>query len=83
MLNFFLFPGGSRVMFVGTLVHELLQNCLVHKCETKEQIADQVEVLLKSPNMQTDMLTLGIVEDEIRRELDPFLPHILFFIERY
>ena len=69
-------------MFVGTLVHELLQNCLVRKCETKEHIAEQVELLLKSPSMQTDMLSLGISEDEIRREIDPFLPHTLFFIER-
>ena len=70
-------------MFVGTLVHELLQNCLVSQCKCKEEITEQVELLLKTSDMKTGMLSLGISEEEIRRELEPFLPHILFFIEKY
>ena len=69
-------------MFVGTLVHELLQNCLVNKCKNQEDISEQVNLILRSPDMVTGMLSLGISEEEIRRELEPFQPHILYFIEK-
>ena len=69
-------------MFVGTLVHELLQACLTRQCKTMEDIQMQVEECLKSPDIQNGMLLLGVQEEEIRRELEPFLPHIHFFIQR-
>ena len=48
-----------------------------------EDIQMQVEECLKSPDIQNGMLLLGVQEEEIRRELEPFLPHIHFFIQRW
>ena len=69
-------------MFVGTLVHVLLQECLRFESRSAEDVAHQFERVLKMSNIRLDMLGLGMSEKDVRQEVDPFVPHVVFFIER-
>jgi DNA replication ATP-dependent helicase Dna2 len=70
-------------MFVGTLVHELLQECLRIKADTTAAINERLEHIMRQKTFLTDMLRLEISSAELRKEVEPFLPHILYFIDRY
>lgn len=69
-------------MFVGTLVHVLLQECLKAKVRTREDISGQIDRMLKLTSLRLDMLNLDLKEADVKLEIEPFLPHILYFIER-
>ena len=73
----------NRTMFVGTLLHDVLQTSLKNNVKSLEGIQNELDASLKSPSVIQDMLTLKLNSDEIRKEVDPFLVHILFFIEKY
>lgn len=69
-------------MFVGTLVHELLQTCLRERVDSAEKIEKQLDILLQKQSLMQDMISLEMSLNDVRNEVDPFLPHILFFIKR-
>ena len=69
-------------MFVGTLVHVLLQECLRFESRSAEDVNLQLERVLKMSNIRQDMLGLDMNESDVRQEVEPFLPHIVFFIEK-
>ncbi len=69
-------------MFIGTLVHELLQESLKEKAESRQHLEDLLSRSLRRPSVLHDLLTLKMSEEEIRREVEAFLPHILYFTER-
>ena len=70
-------------MFVGTLVHVLLQECLKAKARTREDISSQIERTLQLTSLRLDMLNLNLSEADVKLEIEPFLPHILYFIDRW
>ena len=69
-------------MFVGTLVHILLQECLKAAARSREDISGQIERMLQLTSLRLDMLNLNLNEADVKLEIEPFLPHILYFIER-
>ena len=69
-------------MFVGTIVHVLLQECLRFETRSEQDVTHQFDRVLKMSNIRQDMLGLGMTENDVRQEVDPFLPHVVFFIER-
>ena len=75
--------GTSRSMLTGTLVHELLQESLKQNHRSFDQISRQLENCLESNKILKDLLLLKMSKEEIQKEVEPFLPHILFFIEKY
>ena len=74
--------GGSKTMFIGTLVHELLQASLKAQAQTLGQVEAHLETILATRSIMTDLLNLKISVEEARKEVEPFLPHIHFFTER-
>lgn len=75
--------GSSKTMFIGTLIHELLQICLDRQAQTRPEIEEQVRLVLQRPAILRDMLLLQMTRHEVRQEVDLFLPHILYFTEKY
>ncbi len=75
--------GTTKTMFVGTLVHELLQEGLKARAASKEQLESILSDILAKVNILQDLLTLGMSEADIRQEVEPFLPHILYFTDKY
>ena len=73
----------NRVMFIGTLLHEVLQQCLKKQSSTLHQIRETLDACLSSVSLTQDMLTLKITADDVKKEVDPFLCHIEFFVQRY
>ena len=69
-------------MFVGTLVHVLLQECLRFESRSSQDVNFQFERVLKMSNIRQDMLGLDMNEADVKQEVEPFLPHIVFFIEK-
>ena len=70
-------------MLIGTLVHELLQESLKNGHRSQVEISQQLKTCLEQSGILKDLLSLNMDQDEIRKEVEPFLPHILFFIEKY
>ncbi len=77
------FEGGNKTMFVGTVLHELLQESLKSKAASTADISDALSRIMKRKTIVMDMLTLGISADDLKKETEPFLPHVLYFIEKY
>ncbi len=69
-------------MFVGTLVHELLQECLKAKTRTPTEIESQLSQILSRTVILQDILALGMNLAEVRQEVEPYLPHVQFFFEK-
>ena len=70
-------------MLIGTLVHELLQESLKNGLRSQEEIKQQLETCLKESGVLKSLLGLSMSQEEIRKEVEPFLPHIVFFVETY
>ena len=70
-------------MFIGTLVHELLQHCLQARSESEAEVAEQFEKVLRKKNIVQDMLLLQLSFEDVFKEVHPFMPHIQFFTEKY
>ena len=43
----------------------------------------QLEECLKEDRIVKDLINLKLTKDEIKKEVEPFLPHIMFFIDKY
>ena len=74
---------GSRTMLIGTLVHELLQESLRQDLRTTEAINAQLEKCLCQGPILKSLLALNMSQMEMRKEVEPFLPHIKYFTEKY
>ena len=73
----------SRTMLIGTLVHELLQESLRKDLRTLDQIHSQLESCLAKPEILKNLLALGMTQIEMKKEVAPFLTHILYFTDKY
>ena len=70
-------------MLIGTLVHELLQESLRNGLRSQKEVQQQLETCLQQSSTLKSLLGLTMSQDEIRKEVEPFLPHIVFFVETY
>ena len=69
-------------MFIGTLVHELLQDCLKYNVHNAEDVRRQFQEILGRKAIMQDLLLLKMSIPEVTQEVEPFLPHIHFFTEK-
>uniref|UniRef100_A0A8C4ELT8 DNA replication ATP-dependent helicase/nuclease n=1 Tax=Dicentrarchus labrax TaxID=13489 RepID=A0A8C4ELT8_DICLA len=77
------FDGGSKQMLNGTIVHEVFQRAATAKdfsLETLSKLADQA---LHSPQYLGDMYTLGVSQEEMKRELHDYLPSLEHWAKEY
>ena len=70
-------------MLIGTLVHELLQESLRNGLRSQKEVQQQLETCLQQSYTLKSLMGLTMSQDEIRKEVEPFLPHIVFFVETY
>lgn len=79
--------GTNRVMFVGTLVHQLLQACIGRHAAGEPMRRPQIELtaeqILNSSEMVLALFETGMTGPELREELAKFVPRIEQFIERF
>ena len=75
--------GGNRVMLIGTAVHELLQESVRQKCYTRQAITAIIDTIMTTPRMISDILSLGLYEADIRKEVLEFVGHIQYFVKRF
>lgn len=79
--------GTNRVMFVGTLVHQLLQTCIARHAAgdtiQRPQIEATAKEILNSHEMVLALFETGMTGPELQEELAKFVPRIEQFVERY
>lgn len=79
--------GTNRVMFVGTLVHQLLQTCIARHAAGETMRRPQIEAtateILNSHDMVLALFETGMTGPELQEELAKFVPRIEQFVERY
>jgi len=75
--------GGSKVMLLGTIVHELLQETLRSKCYDRKMIEGIITSLLSNPRSLNDMSYLQLTDTDMRKEIAPFVDHIQYFVRKY
>ncbi|XP_065558238.1 DNA replication ATP-dependent helicase/nuclease DNA2-like [Artemia franciscana] len=71
------------IMLVGTLGHELLQMVLKRKCYNRGQIILCLDEVVNSPSVLFGLCGLNKDVNDIRREVESFIPQLEFFIQRY
>merc|ERR1719239_70115 len=74
--------GGNRVMLLGTIVHELLQEVLKHKAYKRPEILKTLDAILLSPKILGDLVSIGMSEVDMRKEVEPFVRHIQYFVDK-
>ena len=70
-------------MLIGTAVHELLQEAVRNKCYSKQSILAQLDKIMTAPKMISDILSLGLHEGDIRKEVQEFIIHIQYFVRKF
>ena len=75
--------GGNRVMLLGTIVHELLQEVLKHKAYKRPEILKALDVILAAPKILGDLVSIGMSEVDMRKEVEPFVRHIQYFVDKF
>ena len=75
--------GGNRVMLVGTLVHELLQEVVKERKYTKVGILGLLDKMMVSHRTMSDILSLGLQEEDLRKEVEGFVGHIQYFVKKF
>ncbi|XP_054475788.1 DNA replication ATP-dependent helicase/nuclease DNA2 [Anoplopoma fimbria] len=77
------FDGGSKQMLNGTMVHEVFQRAATAKdfsLETMSKMADQA---LCRPRYLGDMYSLGVSQEEMKQELQDYLPSLEHWAKEY
>ena len=70
-------------MLIGTAVHELLQEAVRNKCYSKQSILAVLDKIMTAPKMISDILSLGLHEGDIRKEVQEFIIHIQYFVRKF
>ncbi|XP_035007188.2 DNA replication ATP-dependent helicase/nuclease DNA2 [Hippoglossus stenolepis] len=77
------FDGGSKQMLNGTMVHEVFQRAATAKdfsLDTLTKLADQA---LRRPQYLGDMYSLGVSQEEMKQELQNYLPSLEHWAKEY
>lgn len=70
------FDGGSKQMLNGTMVHEVFQRAAQGKDFSLEKLSKFADEALRSPRYLGDMYSLGVCQEEMKRELYDYLPSL-------
>ncbi|PNF13913.1 hypothetical protein B7P43_G09862 [Cryptotermes secundus] len=73
----------SRIMIIGSLVHELLQEVLERNIRTLSAIRDVTQELLNRSACIQMLYSANMSKEETMKELENFVPHIANFVDMY
>merc|ERR550519_1122503 len=65
------------------MVHELLQEVVKERKYNKAGILGLLDKILVSPRTMSDILSLGLQEDDLRKEVEGFVGHIQYFVKKF
>ncbi|CAL4122921.1 unnamed protein product, partial [Meganyctiphanes norvegica] len=74
---------GNQIMLIGTLVHQLFQEVVKSKIQSRQKLDHLVRDLMSQPRILKDMYGLNVSEAKIYEEMSNFLPHIHTWSQRY
>ncbi|KAM4597243.1 DNA replication ATP-dependent helicase/nuclease DNA2 [Fundulus diaphanus] len=77
------FDGGSKQMLNGTMVHEVFQRAATAKDFSLQKLSQLADEALRSPRYLGDMYTLGVSQEEMKRELQEYLPSLEHWANEY
>lgn len=73
----------SKIMAMGSIVHELFQITLKRRLTKFEEIMAICDEMLQSQQMMHTMYETGMTPDEVRTEMKTFVQKIVEFVARY
>ncbi|KAK9500162.1 hypothetical protein O3M35_001475 [Rhynocoris fuscipes] len=76
-------PQGSKAMFIGCTVHQLLQEALSNKKTTLEEIEELFNKMKSSKDFKMQLFLENFNADEIEEEIQHFIPRIHNFMCKY
>ncbi|XP_066591181.1 DNA replication ATP-dependent helicase/nuclease DNA2 isoform X2 [Prorops nasuta] len=74
---------GSRIMIIGSIVHEVLQKSIKQKVNKINNISLIMKKVLKSPDVIKTLYANNIDIDSFKEEIAAFIPKIHQFIQHY
>ncbi|CAL8243483.1 unnamed protein product [Lota lota] len=77
------FDGGSKQMLNGTIVHEVFQKAAMAKDFSMEKLSSLADQALHSPQHLGDMYSLGVTQEEMKQELQDYLPSLRSWANDY
>ncbi|XP_030232476.1 DNA replication ATP-dependent helicase/nuclease DNA2 [Gadus morhua] len=77
------FDGGSKQMLNGTIVHEVFQKAAMAKDFSMDKLSSLADQALHSPQHLGDMYTLGVTQEEMKQELQDYLPSLTGWANDY
>ncbi|XP_011607896.1 DNA replication ATP-dependent helicase/nuclease DNA2 [Takifugu rubripes] len=77
------FDGGSKQMLNGTMVHDVFQKAATAKDFSSESLSKLASEALCSPQYLPDMYCLGVSQEEMKQELDVYLPSLEHWAKDY
>ncbi|XP_017274119.1 DNA replication ATP-dependent helicase/nuclease DNA2 [Kryptolebias marmoratus] len=77
------FDGGSKQMLNGTMVHEVFQRAATAKDFSLQKLSKLADEALRSPRYLGDMYSLGVSQEEMKQELNEYLPSLEHWANEY
>ncbi|XP_062417774.1 DNA replication ATP-dependent helicase/nuclease DNA2 [Pungitius pungitius] len=77
------FDGGSKQMLNGTMVHEVFQRAATAKDFSLETLSRMADQALCRPQYLGDMYSLGVSQEEMKQELQDYLPSLEHWAKEY
>lgn len=74
---------GNDVMLVGTIVHELLQECTLKKIYEESKIYHLMHEILQNVSFMVEAFSCGMTQQSLRQRVADYVPWIREFIEMY
>lgn len=75
--------GDSKIMHIGTIVHEILQHSLTKGLKTLKEIKEVANEILSGQDIIHLIYSCKISMKELQDDLDPFLTRIYHFMQQY
>ncbi|KAM8894285.1 DNA replication ATP-dependent helicase/nuclease DNA2 isoform 2-T2 [Spinachia spinachia] len=77
------YDGGSKQMLNGTMVHEVFQRAATAKDFSLETLSRMADQALCRPQYLGDMYSLGVSQEEMKQELQDYLPSLEHWAKEY
>lgn len=74
---------GNEVMLVGTIVHELLQECCMKKIYQEDKIYKLMDEMLQNQGFIIEAYACEMTQESLKTKVAEYIPWIYEFIQKY